>query len=240
MRQWQADGRRSDQVFVDFGCGPGDALELVAGRAPLAVGIDFAPKMLSLAEERLRRQGIGAEQHDSKCGFDRIRSPGQDVRARSDSNRTLLVQGDLRKLRSIRGCVDAATSINSICASNTRDAMRMFREMAGSIRSGGLFFVVWPALESLQYLFDLDRCAGNPPEARNEILTRGGVNIDASGYALKLFRAEEIRVLCAETGLHVDVIEKLSYPWSYMSELGWGNYPRRPRLWDWYVVARAV
>ncbi|MCA9254703.1 MAG: class I SAM-dependent methyltransferase, partial [Phycisphaerales bacterium] len=50
IADWRNDGRRA-RVFVDFGCGPGDALERVAGRFPLSVGVDFAPKMLALAAE---------------------------------------------------------------------------------------------------------------------------------------------------------------------------------------------
>ncbi|MCB9854026.1 MAG: methyltransferase domain-containing protein [Phycisphaerales bacterium] len=238
MRQWQADDRRSDHVFVDFGCGPGDALELVAGKVPLSVGIDFSPKMLSLAAERLRRRGVPSERLNSKQGLDRICADDRRGRAVNEAPQTLLVQADLRKLRRIRGCVDAATSINSICASNTCDASQMFREMARSIRPGGVFFIVWPALESLEYLFELDRRAGRPPEERNEILGSDGVNVDASGYALKLFRADEIRALCGDVSMVVETIEKLSYPWTYMNELGWGYYPGRPRLWDWYVIAQ--
>ena len=239
VRDWRSASGRRGRVFVDFGCGPGDALELVAGRVPLSAGVDFAPKMLGAAARRLRGLGVEAEMCRSTDGFRQVRAMGVGGGERVDDARTLLIEGDLRKLRAIRGCVDAATSINSICASNGRDASRMFVEMARSLRRGGRLFSVWPAVESLEYLFELDRRAGDDPAERGEVLRDDGVNVDATGYALKLFRAAEIRGLCASAGLVVEVLEPVRYPWAYMRELGWGYYPNRRCLWDWYVIARA-
>lgn len=239
LREWRDKPSNRRRVFADFGCGPGDALELVAGKAPLAVGIDFAPKMLRLAQQRLRRRGVRSERVASDAGFAAVRNACRAIGPDGNDPRTLLVQADLRKLSSIRGGADAATSINSICAPNVRDATRMFRQMARSLRPGGAFFVVWPALESLSYLFDLDRRAGDPPEARGEVLTRRGVHIGATGYALKLFAAEEIRAMCDDAGVRIAVLEKVEYPWRYMRTLGWGDYPNRKRLWDWYLIGHA-
>lgn len=239
MRAWQTSAGDADRVFVDYGCGPGDALELVAGVAPIAVGVDFAPRMLRLAQRRLRNRGVEARVLNEPNSLRRVHNASRVHVMESRRPRTVLVRADLRNLRAIRGCVDAATSINSICASNGRDATKMFREMAGTLRSGGVFYSVWPALESLEYLFELDRRAGNPPEVRNEVLQPDGVHVDATGYALKLFAADEIRQLCERAGLRVETLEKVRYPWSYMRELGWGDHPRRPQLWDWYVIARA-
>ncbi len=240
VAEWRSAKARRSRVFVDFGCGPGDALELVAGNVPLSAGVDFAPKMLRMAATRLRGHGVKAEVCRSTDGFRRIRDAGDAVGQGVGESQTLLVEADLRKLRAIRGCVDAATSINSICASNGRDASWMFGEMARSLRTGGRFFSVWPAVESLEYLFELDRSAGDAPGDRGEILRSDGVHVDATGYALKLFRAEEIRGLCDLAGLVVDVLAPVRYPWAYMRELGWGYYPNRRCLWDWYLIARAT
>jgi|GEM_PF-3547489 len=240
IAEWRNSERRR-RVFVDFGCGPGDALECVAGSVPLSVGIDFAPKMLALAAERLTRRRVWVRRCSARVGYERVcKASDATLGSPSNEKETLLVRGELRDLSSIRGCVDAATSINSICASNTRDATRMFREMARSIRPGGLFYCVWPAVESLSYLHDLERRAGDPPEARNERLLRNGVHVDATGYTLKLFSRQEIERLCEQSRLRVEVLEELRYPWSYMSRLGWGAFAGKPPLWDWYTIARAI
>lgn len=239
LADWAQARRRRRRIFCDFGCGPGDALELVAGKAAFAIGIDFAPRMLQLAAQRLRQRGVASETTTARSAWRRVQSYAEVADTNDAAPTTLLVEADLRKLSALRGRVDAATSINSICAANRRDAERVFHEMARSLRAGGRLYTVWPTLESLEYLFDLQRAAGDPPETHGESLNGDGVHVDASGYTLKLFRADEIEALCNAAGLRLRVIEKIRYPWSYMQSLGWGDFSRRPCLWDWYTIAEA-
>lgn len=54
-------GVRPGEVVVDIGCGPGIALVDIAravGEDGLAIGVDIAPTMCTLAHERLRRTGL--------------------------------------------------------------------------------------------------------------------------------------------------------------------------------------
>jgi len=240
LRQWAAQPRDTPRLFVDFGCGPGDALALVAGHVPMAVGIDFASAMLRNAAKRLHACGVDVNPVQSARSLRRIAQLRSSIRGATGAPQTMLVAADMRRLTALARSVDAATAINSICAPTAGAARRMFGQVVNSIRPGGVLFTVLPSLDSMRYLCALESADGTCTALPGESLSADGVHCDTSGYAVKLFEEGEIRRLHARAGMRIERLEKIRYPWAYLRSLGWGYHPTRPRLWDWYAVARAT
>ena len=57
LRGWRREATLGRRVVIDFGCGIGEATQLVAGQAGLAAGLDFSAGMLDQTQRRLERFG---------------------------------------------------------------------------------------------------------------------------------------------------------------------------------------
>ncbi len=97
---------------LEVGPGPGVLLEKLAGRHPLAVGLDLSPGMLHQAQERLRR----AHRY------------------------TRLVRADVTRLPLASRSFDGVTTTFALSA--VPDGMAAVREMARVLRPGGVLALV--------------------------------------------------------------------------------------------------
>jgi hypothetical protein len=194
--------------------------------------------MLDLAGRFLAAQGVSSMRHRGRDALVRL---AIDLRAVAAGRRrgptTALARADLRNLSALRRTADLVLAINSISPPRAAEASRMFSEVAKTLKSGGVLMAVLPSLESFQYLLDLARRRGTPLHEAGRIDARGMFH--ESGEAQKFFTADEIRALLRVNGLRVLSLAPVRYPWAIMARFGWGNFPARPRLWDWHVVARA-
>ncbi len=232
--EWRSHPKK--RIAVDFGCGPGDSLVPLLGNASVVAGLDFAPRMLAVAASRAkpRLKELGQTEGARSATIETLVA---DCESPDDTAKTLVVQGDLRDLGPLEGRVDLAVSINSICPRDEADARIIFAGIANTVRPGGVALFVVPAFDSTAYLFDLAEERGDELDLGTIDRERGLLFYD-SGEPQKHLTAPELRTFCAETGLTVETLEKIEYPWELMSEAGWGDYPDQPPLWDWYLLAR--
>ena len=141
----------------------------------------------------------------------------------------------MRDLAAFRRSVDLALAITSISAPSTKVTTRMFREVAASLTRDGTLIAVLASLDALHYLHDLAARLGRPLRGAGRI--EGDVFVE-NGERQKFFTPDEIRERCQECDLTIIRLEPVRYPWRLMQSFGWGYFPRHPRLWDWYLVAR--
>ena len=99
-------------AVLEIGPGPGVLLEKLAGRHPLAVGLDLSPGMLHEAQQRLR----------------------------SAHRRTRLVQGDATHLPFAAGSLDGIATTFTLSA--IADGLGAVREMARVLRPYGVLALV--------------------------------------------------------------------------------------------------
>src|SRR5262249_37229291 len=147
-RQWSRHAARYDEVFLDalrpevqnpvlaaleaiadpprrtvadLGCGTGALLPYLVGRFGRVVALDFAPGMIAPARRRL---GPDA----AKVRF--------ETRAMDD-------------LAAFAGQLDVAVAINSLVMPDVRVIDRTLRAIRASLRPGGVFLGVVPAIDAI-------------------------------------------------------------------------------------------
>jgi hypothetical protein len=114
----------------------------------------------------------------------------------------------------------------------------MLDQIIACLRPGGRWIAVFPSLDNVEYLHRLYRRHGVDPAGLGRVSDDGRMYIHGDGERQKFFTPEEIRQLCASRRLTVERLEKIRYPWKLIARYGWGYFPRSPRMWDWYLLAR--
>jgi SAM-dependent methyltransferase len=237
VRRWRHDGTANQRVVIDFGCGIGEALALVAGKVGLAAGIDFSAGMLNECQKRLDRTGVKVERLSGPRSLRLLRRLLEERQGSCSLDPiTVLAFGNLLRLDALAQTCDLAFA-NHLTPPSAAKAYRMFQQIAACVRPGGVLIGVFASLDAIHHLNALvekDRGAA----ALLKIDPATGMYIHENEELLKFFTPEEIKLLASENGLIVEQLEKILYPWILMRRHGWGYYPRSPRLWDWYLVAR--
>ncbi|MEM7167470.1 MAG: class I SAM-dependent methyltransferase [Planctomycetota bacterium] len=232
---------RAVQTVVDFGCGCGEALEMVAGQVPLAAGIDLSEGMLQETRRRLSRSTRRDAAIDTAAGAARRLRKRVDAlsdTSSAEAGNVWLGQIDLRRLGALAGRVDLALAINSICPRTARQAQVLFDNIAATVRPGGTLIAVFPSLDTMEHLFALHRRDGLDPSSIGQVHGQRGLFVDSTDEQQKYFRPAEIEQLFEGSGLQLVKLEKLHYPWPLIDASGWGNFPRDEEIWDWYAVGQ--
>jgi SAM-dependent methyltransferase len=234
LAAWRRRGGGQRRVAFDVGCGRGDGLALLAGRVGFAAGLDFSPRMLDLSQRFLSDRGIAPSRYD-------LRRLAKELRRSKVTPeigpRTALVQADMRRLAALRGTADLVLAISSISPAQPGQAARDFGEVVACLKPGGMLMAVLASLDAFQYLVALAARLGVELPDLGHVDEQGMFH--EHGEQQQFFAPAHIRRLCALTGVHVLALKKVRYPWPLMRRFGWGYFPGRPRLWDWYLVARA-
>lgn len=240
LNTWRSDGTIGSRIVMDFGCGCGPALSLIAQHVGFVIGIDFSEAMLDESQKRLKEAGIDVIRYSRRKGI-RGLAREIDVFEESDSGRrqTILVNRDLRRLGPLHKRADLGLAINSICPPNARDVRGIFREVTACIKPGGLFIFVFPSLDTMYHLFKLVRRYRVKKTPDLGIVEDDGVYVEPNGDRQKFFTPDEIHSLFDSEGWAIDEIEKIRYPWDLTERMGWGYFPGHHRLWDWYVIGHA-
>jgi SAM-dependent methyltransferase len=238
LDRWKRRGGLGRRVVLDLGCGRGDALALVAGHVGFAAGLDFSPRMLALAERFLKARDVATTTYPRRDGLARmtrdLRSVAAGVRGETVS---ALAEADIRNLSRLRHSADLVIAVNCISPARAADTSRAFGEVASTLRPGGTLMAVLPSLDAFQYLIDLAHRRGARLPDAGRVDAEGMFH--ENGTAQKFFTSNEILALSRANGLRTVAISKVRYPWALMRRFGWGYFPGQPRLWDWYLVARA-
>jgi SAM-dependent methyltransferase len=142
LRQAVAKLADKRKAVADLGCGIGPLLPFLAERFGRVIAVDFAEGMLARARERC--QGLA------------------NVEFHKD---------DLTGLADFAGQVDAAVAVNSLVLADTAALDTALRAIHGTLRAGGHFLGIVPAIDGVHYftmlLLDRARSAGMPEgEAR--------------------------------------------------------------------------
>jgi SAM-dependent methyltransferase len=210
-------------VAIDFGCGVGHYLPLLAERFREVHGLDFAAPLVEQARERCL--GLAA------------------VRVQ---------QADLSKGRAPRGLPRARVAVcaNVLISQDERMRRGILRAIARQLVAGGHLLLVVPSLESAlfanQRLIEWNRRlgfderesidSGIAPSARSlREIVMGLVRID--GVPTKHYLREEALVLLDDAGFTVRTWEKVEYGWETEFEKP-PRFMKRPGPWDWLFVAR--
>ena len=236
---WKRRGELQQRVVFDLGCGRGDGVALVAGRVGFTVGVDFSPRMLDLSERFLRARGITPARYRGRAGLARVAAELRAFQAGDGDRRarTVLVEGDMESLAPLRHSADAVLAISSISPSRPGRAGRVFDQVVSSLRPGGTLMAVLASLDAFHYLAALaDRLGVELPDL-GRVDAHGMFH--EGGEQQQFFTPADIRRHCRESGLRMQALAKVRYPWPLVRRFGWGFFPGRPRLWDWYLVGRA-
>ena len=208
----------ADLTVADLGCGIGNLLPFLAGRFKEVVAVDFSPKMLSAAQEN--------------CVYDNVQFCRQS----------------LTDLSLFQGQFDVVVTVNSVLAPSLDIVDQILREMAGTLKPGGIFAGIFPSMESVLYegglILDLERQRSeNEEEARCRAQRRtkkscydfiAGLFTEGEDCQ-KFYYSFELRRRLQKAGFRGLQFGKVLYPWK--NEDGEIRFSSEPRLWDWFVRA---
>jgi SAM-dependent methyltransferase len=222
----QAVPEPASKSVADLGCGTGPLLPHLVGRFGRVVALDFAPGMI---EQARRRLGTG----DPADRVDFLTRPMHD-------------------LDEFRGAFDVAVAVNSIVMPDVRDVDRTLAAIHASLRPGGVFLGILPAMDAIHYhtmlLHDaaLDRGL-TPEEAERQAAFQGEHHFyefafgrfGFQGIRQKFWQPFEIHHRFAKAGFRGVKLEKVLYPWDD-TITGGPAFADHPRSWDWSFAARAA
>jgi SAM-dependent methyltransferase len=239
FRAWRRDGTLDRRVVLDLGCGIGEAIEMVAGTVGVAAGIDFSDGMLDASQRRLEAAGLQVRRLGGSQSLRQLRRLVDRREASADTPPlAVLARGNLLRLRSLEESCDMALAINSTAAESLTQAYRMVQQICACIKPGGVLIAVFPALDNVDYLRRLHQRHKADMRNLGHVSDDGRMYIHGDGEPQKFYTPEEIGELCDCHGLQIQRLDKIRYPWKVVARYGWGYFPRSPRLWDWYLVAK--
>jgi SAM-dependent methyltransferase len=205
---------------ADIGCGGGALLPFLSDKFNSVTAIDFSREML-----RQARAGV-------------------------DATNVSFRRADMRDLSRFRGKFDVAVAVNSVLAPSPRRVNRALSEIRRTLRPGGLFFGIFPAMDSVLYhaMLVLEReseeHSTDPPALRHtrEICERSKYDFmtgvfDDNGDRQKHYYRFELRHRLHKAGFVKLRFRKVRYPWDE-SVSGYELFPGQPKLWDWLVCAQ--
>jgi len=214
---------RGARLVADFGCGTGRNLPLLAARFERVVGLDFAPKLLRLAEQRAGHLA-----------------------------NVEIARADLRRSAAPARHVELGVCVNAWIMPRFDDRRRMLATMRRSLARHAPLLLVVPSLEAALYandrLVEWNRRSG----LRGAALLREGIRpsaaaardllggvIDLDGSRTKHFLREEAHAVLRDARLELVHEARVEYPWDAYFDRP-PRWLREPRPWDWLFVARRV
>jgi len=208
------------KTIGDLGCGVGPLVPFLSQRFGRVVAIDFSEGML----RRARRA------------------------AKSDNVTFHCV--DMTDLSAFRATFHVAVAVNSVIVPSLRRVNRILRQIALSLRPGGTFVGVFPAMDSILYYAMLVVERENSGAASESTAIQRskrlcerhkydfmlGLFKDDDGGRQKHYYRFELRHRLHKAGFVNLRFRKVRYPWD-KSVSGFDCFPGKPKLWDWLVRA---
>ena len=210
----------SAKTAADLGCGLGPLLPFLAHRYGRVIGVDFAEGMLARARERCREL------------------PNVEFLEKS-----------LVDLEPLRGQVDVAVAVNSLVMPDVAEQEAVLREIQGSLRPGGLFVGIVPAMDAVHYytmlLVDRALDAGKPLA----VARQNAAHFNDHGlydFAFGQFRFRgieqhfwqpfEIRYRLRRAGFRKIRLNRVWLDWQQFACSK--DLLRQPPPWDWFFAAK--
>jgi SAM-dependent methyltransferase len=212
------------KVAADLGCGTGPLLPHLVDRFERVVALDFAPGMITKARKRLG-----------------------DLAAKVD-----FLARPMDELDDYQGAIDVAIAVNSIVMPDVRDIDRTLRSIHASLKPGGMFLGILPAMDAIHYhtmlLYDeaLDRGL-NVEEAERHAAFQGEHHyyefafgrFEFRGLRQKFWTPFEAEYRFAKAGFVRVELAKVLYPWDD-TITGGPAFAGHPRSWDWSFRAEVA
>jgi len=212
----------SQKTVADLGCGTGPLLPLLVGRFGRVIALDFAPAMIERARRRLG----------------------------PDAERVTFLTRAMHELDDLAGQIDVAVAVNSLVMPDVRVIDRTLRAIRASLRDGGLFLGVVPAMDAIHYhtmlLMDTALDRGETPEQAERFAAFSAEHHHYEfafgrflfqGLRQKFWQPFEIRHRMKRAGFASVELGHVLYPWDD-SMAGGTDLAEFPRSWDWSFLAR--
>lgn len=211
--------RASSKTVADLGCGTGPLLPFLAEHFRRVVAVDFSSGMLRRARNAATAPNIAFH------------------------------RADLSDLSAFRGKFDVAVAVNSVLAPSSRQVDRILREIHATLKPGGVFFGIFPAMDAVLYHAMLVLERENAEHEFEQTALRhtrrvcqkgkydflAGIFDDGGDRQKHYYEFELRRRLCHAGFMHLR-FRKVRYPWDE-SVSGFECFPGEPKLWDWLVSA---
>jgi len=199
-------GRRRATTAIDFGCGIGRALPLLARSFDRVIAVDGSRACLERARAKTRNSN-GIEFSLADLARESLELPKADV----------------------------ALCINVALTPSARDRMRILENVARNLKRGGRLLLVVPALESdLLVRHRLAELNGRRVREENGERIADGI-VDAGGVLTKHWTHEELLLVAEDLGCRAISIERVEYEWSTELVRPPRGF-REPYPWDWLGV----
>jgi SAM-dependent methyltransferase len=210
------------KTIADLGCGTGPLLPHLLSRFDRVIALDFAPAMLGRARER-----VGP----------------------ADAARVTFLERPMHDLSDFKGQFDVAVAVNSLVMPDVRLIDRTLRAVHASLRPGGQFLGIVPAIDAIAYQLMLvadqaldrnmlpreaERFAALQLERRIYDFAFGRFRLQ--GLSQKFWYAFEVEHRMAKAGFSAVTVRKVLYPWNDSLTVD-GELRGFPRSWDWYFEA---
>jgi SAM-dependent methyltransferase len=210
------------KAVADLGCGTGPLLPHLVGRFGRVIALDFAPAMIEHARRRLG----------------------------TDAARVTFATRAMHELDDLAGQLDVAVAINSLVMPDVRVIDQTLRAIRASLRPGGLFLGVVPAMDAIHYhtmlLMDKALDGGQKPEEAERLAAFQAEHhsydfafgrFSFQGLRQKFWQPFEIRHRMTKAGFTSVELGHVLYPWDD-SMAGSDELAEYPKSWDWSFRAR--
>jgi SAM-dependent methyltransferase len=207
------------KTAADLGCGIGPLLPTLAAKFAQVYGVDFAEGMLTRARQRCRTL----------------------------KNVTLL-QGSLTDLSALAGKIDVAVAINSLIMPDIADAEKALGQIRASLRPGGVFLAIVPAMDAVHYhtmlLVDRALAQGKPYDVARKNAAYHGEHAyydfafgqyRYGGMEQHFWQPFEIRHRWKKAGFERVRLRRVWLSWDQFN--GEKELRRHRPPWDWFVHA---
>jgi SAM-dependent methyltransferase len=209
-------------TVADLGCGTGPLLPHLAERFEQVIALDFAPRMLELAADRLRPEL---------------------------ASRVTFLERPMHKLDDLTGRFDVVVAVNSLIMPDDRLVDRTLRSIRASLRPKGQFLGVVPSIDAICYHIMLltdhaldrgylpkeaQRLAALHAERRHYDFAFGQFHYQ--GLRQKFWRPFEIEYRLTKAGFTSVTLGKVLYPWDD-NLAGGDKLVESAPSWDWFFRA---
>ncbi len=209
----------SQMSVIDIGCGIGNFLLPLSEKFSQVVGLDFSPKMIEAAKEKVKEK----------------------------SNVTLYVR-DARDLKEFNGQFDVAVAVNSVLLPKIADDEKIMKEIHGVLKEGGFLLGVFPSMESHLFKALLvqekaleegkseeEAIKLSQEEAKDCDLVTALVRYPDSTQ--KNYYLFELKHRLKRAGFSKIKIRKVYYPWEIYEDDTLLSFKKKGKMWDWFVFA---
>jgi SAM-dependent methyltransferase len=223
--KYQASTGKDDLRILDFGCGPGNILDYLPNTTiKMIFGLDTSSTALEIASDKANKLGISF----------------------------VPLRGDMRDYSSAT-VYDVIISTNSILPMQPEDIGKMFETAFKLLKDDGRVFFILPAFDACTTLIDywkdhykqvwdndsfVKRCVHAIEEGKR--MDRKARLFADDGEHQQCFHTEQsIGEDLSACGFEIiGDIRKVKYPWDYAAKHDYGDFPKKPEIWDWYVEAK--